>query len=269
MLGKLLKHEFKITGRMFLPLFAIVAVMTPLLALMSKLFNIDSNSPLAMVSALSMLGYVLLLVAAGVASFVLVIMRFYRSMTKESAYLTFMLPVNTSQLVLSKLIVAFVWQVLSVVIIGLSIAGFTLAHGVWRIEQLQHLWTTIKQLLELPAVDSSQIILLLVLTLLTMIVSAITGTLEIYASVALGQTAKSHRVLASFGCYLALYTVIQMLSGIIVLPFMFMENANQTINASLSMQSGIMGISLGLNVVLGIVFFIMTSKLFKNRLNLE
>ena len=37
MLGKMIKHEFKATGRLILPLFLLVIVMTPVLALLNKL----------------------------------------------------------------------------------------------------------------------------------------------------------------------------------------------------------------------------------------
>ena len=67
MLGKAIKHEFKVTGRSFLPLYALVLITTPLLALLAKLFPVDLDSslaasPLIFISVMSIVGYVALLV---------------------------------------------------------------------------------------------------------------------------------------------------------------------------------------------------------------
>ena len=39
MLGKLIKHEFKDTMRLFLPMFGFIAVLTPIFSLMMSLGN--------------------------------------------------------------------------------------------------------------------------------------------------------------------------------------------------------------------------------------
>lgn len=278
MLGKAIKHEFKVTGRSFLPLYALVLITTPLLALLAKLFPVDLDSslaasPLIFISVMSIVGYVALLVGVGVASFVLIIMRFYRSMTKESAYLTFMLPVKTSGLVFSKLLVAFVWQIASLVIITLSIGIYTFAWELWTFNDLSKVWNLIKGILDAPdAATRSQIILLLILYILTMIVGCITGILQVYVSISLGQLANKHRLAASFGFYIALYIVTQLISSIFLLPINLLANTMETatdVGTILNTQILIIVISLAITLVYGIIYYIVTTYMFKKHLNLE
>ncbi|MBP3702243.1 MAG: hypothetical protein J6I65_00510 [Lachnospiraceae bacterium] len=275
MLGKLFKHEFKATGRLFLPLYGMVVILTPLLALLSKLFFTDIrssiiDSPLVLITILSIVGYVLLMVGVGVASFVLIVIRFYQSMTKESAYLTFMLPVKTSRLILSKLTVALIWQIISVIIIFLSIGAFTYTCGVWSFEQLHTVWNSFLQLMEIPSsAERAQIITLFILYLLTMLVGAIGGILQIYASISLGQLAKKHRVAASFGFYIAFYVGTQIISSLLLLPIQYLITTSNSLNSVLDVQITIILIGLTITLIYSIVYYIVSTIMFKRHLNLE
>lgn len=275
MLGKLFKHEFKATGRLFLPLYGMVVILTPLLALLSKLFFADIrssiiDSPLVLITMLSIVGYVFLMIGVGVASFVLIVIRFYQSMTKESAYLTFMLPVKTSGLIFSKLFVALIWQIISVIIIILSIGVFTYTCGVWNFDQLSEVWNFILQLMEIPSsAERTQIITLFILYLLTMLVGAIGGILQIYASIALGQLAKRHRVAASFGFYIAFYVGTQIISSLFLLPIQLIIKTSNSLNSILEVQTTIILIGLAVTLIYGIVYYIISTVMFKRHLNLE
>lgn len=267
MLGKLIKSEFKATARMFLPIYALVAVLTPLLALLTVLFGFRENSALSLITGLSMMGYVMLLIGAGVASFVLIITRFYQTMAKEHAYMTFMLPVKTSSLIFSKLLTAFIWQVISVIIIVISIAGFTMAHGLWGFDDLTKLFDLIKQLFNFAGEYQSKFLLTLGLWVGLMIVGTISGILQIYTSIALGQCVQKHRVLASFGFYFAIYLVMQIISSIAIMPYMFKVSA--TGMEVINYQVGIFSISLAVSALFSIIFFVLTNMMFKKHLNLE
>ena len=142
MLGKLLKHEFNATGRLFLPVFALLIILTPLLGSLISIVGLDNNSSLGIIMGLSMFGYIILLLGVFVACFVFIVMRFYKSMTTDEAYLTFTLPVKTSSLILSRLIPAFVWNLVTMILVLFSIAGFTLIIGVWELSDICLLYTS-------------------------------------------------------------------------------------------------------------------------------
>ena len=122
MLRKLLKHEFRATGRIMLPMY-LVLLATAVGSNLSGRWMIDSRF-----SAVSILG-VLIVTAFGFAifgvllmSFVLMIQRFYKNLLQDEGYLMFTLPVSVHQHIWSKLIVSAVWFITTVLaVIGASL----------------------------------------------------------------------------------------------------------------------------------------------------
>ena len=111
MLGKLLKHEFRATGRIMLPLMGALLA----LALMANLSIRGLAGNLADIPALRILFILILvffgmgIVAIGVMALVVMVSRFYRNLLKSEGYLMFTLPVSVHELIWSKLIVSLVW----------------------------------------------------------------------------------------------------------------------------------------------------------------
>ena len=95
MLGKLLKHEFRATGRIMLPLMGALLA----LALMANLSIRGMTSSLSDIPALRILFILILIffgmgiVAVGVMALVVMVSRFYRNLLKSEGYLMFTLPV--------------------------------------------------------------------------------------------------------------------------------------------------------------------------------
>ena len=114
MLGKLIKHEFKATGRIFLPLFgALIAVC----ALSRVLLSMQLNIPAQIGVFLSVL--MIFCVAIGVVA--LTIQRFNRNLIGSEGYLTHTLPVSVDSLIWSKLIAAMVWFVAGIITVIVAI----------------------------------------------------------------------------------------------------------------------------------------------------
>ena len=93
MLKKLTKHELYATGRIFLPIYAIML----LLSLINRvLFGIDNISrPLNTLRGFMVAAYVISIIATLVVTFVIMILRFYRNLMSDEGYLMFTLPVKT------------------------------------------------------------------------------------------------------------------------------------------------------------------------------
>ena len=108
MLGKLIKHEFRATGRLMAPLFGALL----LLAVFSRVANqILQQVPnptrvLYIVSVLLAIVYVLAGLGVMVFSTVLMIKRFHQNFLTDEGYLMFTLPVSVHSLLWSKLITA-------------------------------------------------------------------------------------------------------------------------------------------------------------------
>lgn len=123
MLGKLLKFDLKSTYRSFLFIYLVLIVASLFMSLGGQSFMgniISGNSPstifllITAVYSLSIFGLLIMM-------FVNVVRSYYLTMFKKTAYLTHTLPVTTTQLLLSKVIMGFIWIVLSVLVIFLSV----------------------------------------------------------------------------------------------------------------------------------------------------
>ena len=117
MLGKLIKHEFRATGRLMAPLFGALL----LLAVFSRVTNqILQQVPnptrvLYIVSVLLAIVYVLAGLGVMVFSTVLMIKRFHQNFLTDEGYLMFTLPVSVHSLLWSKLITAALFFLLSLI----------------------------------------------------------------------------------------------------------------------------------------------------------
>ena len=125
MLGKLLKQDFRATARIMLPLYVAVPVLGLFTNLATRLCENQSGFLLNAIGSLISLVFSLALIAAGVATVVLMILRFYRNLMTDEGYLMFTLPVSTTELIFSKLIVSVVWFLgsLGVNVLGLLLCG--------------------------------------------------------------------------------------------------------------------------------------------------
>ena len=106
MLGKLLKYEFNATSRTFLPMY--IALL--LVAVINRCFRtIDIKTGFG----ISMVLIVGLFMALGIVTFVVIIQRFNKNLLGDEGYLMFTLPVKVPELIFSKLISSFFWNVVS------------------------------------------------------------------------------------------------------------------------------------------------------------
>lgn len=125
MLGKLLKQDFRATARIMLPLYAAVPVLGLFTNLITHLCENQTGFLINAIGMLVSLVFMLALIAAGVATVVLMVLRFYRNLMTDEGYLMFTLPVSTTELIFSKLIVSVVWFLgtLGVNVLGLLLSG--------------------------------------------------------------------------------------------------------------------------------------------------
>ena len=120
MLGKLLKYEFKSTSRVLWFLYAGLIVVALLFGLVLRVeLNVGdifltgssvqsgSGSSLIMTILMTALGliYMLMIYAIFITTVVVIVMRFYKNMLGGEGYLMHTLPVKTSNLIFSKLII--------------------------------------------------------------------------------------------------------------------------------------------------------------------
>lgn len=119
MLRKLLKHEFRATGRIMLPILAAIILLSIMAGVSTRILD-NPNYPAIMdtVGILVMCVYFCTMFAAGVVALVLMIERFEKNLLGSEGYLMMTLPVSVDQHILSKLIVSVVWFACAVLVFG-------------------------------------------------------------------------------------------------------------------------------------------------------
>ncbi len=202
MLGKLMKYEFKATGRIFLLLFGSILIMATVTQLLNKL---NSDIP----HIISLMLSSMLITTGFVVTLILTIQRFYKTLLSTEGYLMHTLPVSTGRLIVSKLLTATLWAFVCVIVAWL--ATMILSGSDIRYSSTIHIFNDIG----LPAGET---FLYIVELAVAAVVSVMCGILFLYACMALSMLFEKHRVAISFGFFLAISTVLQILAVLLMLP---------------------------------------------------
>ena len=257
MLSKLLKYEFKSTGRTFGLCYAGVvaaALLLRILGLLSDSIGFSDTLPRSVVlfteflTGLSGVAYAVMIVAVCVITFLLILQRFYKNLLSGEGYLMHTLPVRPWQHIASKLIAAVVWTVLSFFVVCVSVlvlcADHTLLPGF------------VQEMAEL--------------------VSLAVSILQIYAAIMLGHQADKHRIAMAVVAYFVIQFALSILMYALILMGLFVPEGIWFAVGSMLDSMGVAGLTstmlLGVtaaNVVLGAIFFVVTEFLMRRRLNLE
>ena len=266
MLGKLLKYEFKSTARTFLPLYGILL----LSAFISGLLT-DSNS-WNLATRISNTIFFGLCFAVLVLTVLTLIQRFSKNLLQDEGYLMMTLPVKTYQLILSKLLCAMVWSIGSI-FVGmfafylLFSATSILTFGFWQAVFTEFLPSFFELLAQIPGVyywTLTQSLLLSLLTLSSFI-------LMVYLSLSVGQLpmVAKHKKLASFGAFILLYILNQIIMiksfaflAVSYHPHLLYSGSITDINSSLSIMIAVV-------LALNLAFFAGTNYILQKHLNLE
>lgn len=266
MLSKLLRHEFRATGRIMLPVYALLLVSCGGCTLFGSLLGRYPES-----TVLSVVQTVFATLF-GVTTFgmlltlVLMVYRFYKNLMTDEGYLMFTLPVSRSQLIWSKLLVALVWSVLSTVLAALvwmaeiSVVGrenvFSLiAQGLRSLRQ--HLSGN------LTGCAAALVVLCLV--------SCLVSFLKFYAAISLGHSFSNHKVLLSVVFYIGFGIVTQTI-GTIFASVGIQIDISPDFWSSLPVTqvfSSLAWAAAGVSALLGAAYYVLTLLMLKKRLNLQ
>ena len=265
MLRKLMKHEFRATGRVMGPLFGLL-----LIAAIAARFSVgvlleSSARFLNLLGGLFTTAFVIAIVGVCVMSLVLMINRFRTNLLGDEGYIMFTLPASVHQQIWSKLIVSAVWFIAT----GLAVvaAGFILVaqQGFW-LEIRRGFAEIFRHLTAYYAFNGTAFLFEL---LALIFVGCCVLCLEFYAAMAIGHIFAAHKVLYSVLSFLGLQFVMQLLSGgilvgtnydilVVVLPS----------DGVLAMHSVMLTMIVS-TAVFGAVYYVITTMFLKKRLNLE
>ena len=257
MLGKLLKHEWKATARRYGLFYLILASITLFTAIIhaipvDNIFYTMGETALIVVYVISLFGVVFC--STGMA-----IVRFYKNMISDEGYLTFTLPAKVEQLVFVKFLVAFVWQLVTVVLCIASLIGvFAVGH------------VSFAEFFDGVSYITDQFGSMLPVFLVIMLVGMMYQLMIYYLSMAIGQRFGTYKILASIIAYCALSFVIELVLMFIILGIFgivgFME-----MSMAMTTPEGMTGFYLltgGMSAVAGVAAYFVTCYQLKKKLNL-
>ena len=265
MLRKLMKHEFRATGRVMGPLFGLL-----LIAAIAARFSVgvlleSSARFLNLLGGLFTTAFVIAIVGVCVMSLVLMINRFRTNLLGDEGYIMFTLPASVHQQIWSKLIVSAVWFIAA----GLAVAAasFILVaqQGFW--EEIRRGFAEIFRHLTAYYAFNGTAFLLELLALI--FVGCCVLCLEFYAAMAIGHSFATHKVLYSVLSFLGLQFVMQLLSGGILVGTNYdLLTVSLPSDGVLAMHSVMLTV-IASTAVFGAVYYVITTMFLKKRLNLE
>jgi len=260
MLRKLMKYEFMATGRVFLPLFAALIVLSVVNKLLSYL-STDTPQVIGTVVA------VIVMVGIFILTFVLTLQRFRNNLLSNEGYLTMTLPVNTDRLILSKMFVSAIWIVASFIVVTVSIMIMAMVSFSFK-----DLADAIKKLFEFITIPPSQLIAYIIEGIIFLALSLFSGILLLYACMSLSMLVNKRRGLFTFGAFVVITTAIQIIGTALVVIADALDISRffdfSNMNAFGMSQIAILVVCL-VEVAMCAIFYFATRYMLKNRLNLQ
>ncbi len=253
MLKKLIKYEFRCTARYLGIIFPVFIVYALLYRGSMQLMIINGSPIFAVIFAGMSIGYMFMLYALIYVPFFYSVFRFYKNLVTDEGYLMHTLPVTPNQLVMSKLIVAMTWTTASVICIAGSVCLILAGNSLGESELPQELNI------------SRYVIIPVILGILLLIVALASSFLQIYYSIAIGQTKNSNRALWSIVIYIGINFAVSIISTVaVIVPVILASGFNDPV----IVISLILVVMLLVFTVISAGMYILTCNIFRKRLNL-
>lgn len=280
MLGKLIKHDFLAMARVLTPAYIVMLAIALLGRLMTWLATrktiMESVAP-AIAHIISMLSS-LLTIAFVLAPLVIIffaafygIYRFYKNIFTDEGYLMNTLPTRPVNLVGSKMIIALVWMLFTLVVAGLS-WFIAVGHIDALTNTVHQIWDTISGLFlgnqeAIHAELGVPIWVFLIELVVFLLCWFARFAISWFFAIAFGQLiSKSHKALGAIAAYIGLAVVSQVISTVYLalLGKLVPEGATNGI----ATQYTLIGNSI-LFILIAVLLTWATTYIMKNRLNLD
>lgn len=242
MFWNLVRYEFKNVNKWYLALYGAVLALSALIGVQaSSLKSIDTPDQQMIMLVFLALVFGGLIITLSISTLILIIRRFKGSVYDRQGYLTLTLPVSEHQIILAKLLGAFIWSIISSAVFFLSI---------------YIIFATIDPTM----VDSYFFDYLFVhyienfwLTLISFFISTVAGILCIYLSISIGQLFNEYRTALAVLAYIVIHIVLG-----------FVDIFSPSLNYSMMMSAEIFK-----DLILSAAFYLGTYYILKNKVNLQ
>ena len=197
MFWNLVRYEFKNVNKWYLALYGAVLALSALIGIQAKTYNnlpIKESQPILLIFLALVFGG--LMITLGISTLILIIRRFKGSVYDRQGYLTLTLPVSEHQIILAKLLGAFIWSLISSAVLVLSIYIILVI-----IEPNSVDFLAFKDLFQ-QYLDSIS------LSLISFILSTVAGILCIYLAISIGQLFNEYRTALAVLAYIVIHVVL-------------------------------------------------------------
>ena len=243
MFWNLVRYEFKNVNKWYLALYGTVLALSGLIGIQAKTYNnlpIKESQPILLVFLALVFGG--LMITLGISTLILIIRRFKGSVYDRQGYLTLTLPVSEHQIILAKLLGAFIWSLISSAVLVLSIYIILVI-----IEPNSVDFLAFKDLFQ-QYLDSIS------LSLISFILSTVAGILCIYLAISIGQLFNEYRTALAVLAYIVIHVVL----GFSDLFLNFGTHYNMMLTYEIFKD-----------LILIAVFYLGTYYILKNKVNLQ
>lgn len=227
----------------------------------------DSKVSYFIFNTIPSLIYFALFIAMIVATFIIVVARFYNGLLGQEGYLMHTLPVKPWQLITAKGIVATI-----VIIIGMIVSIFSmlLINGLCDLGEVVRAIGNFFQALKL----NSTWVLIAIEGIIIVIFGVIKSIYQIYASLSIGQLVNKHRILLSVGAYVGITTALVIIFVLLMtvadsteFDYMFTQTLPKL--GEVGMVQAFMGLVFLVEAVQVVAFHIVSERIMTKKLNLQ
>ena len=243
MFWNLVRYEFKNVNKWYLALYGAVLFLSVPIGMQAHYYNYESftnSQPVLFIFLAFVFGG--LIITLGISTLILIIHRFKGSVYDRQGYLTLTLPVSEHQIILAKLLGAFIWSLISSAVLVLSICIIIVIMDPSSVNLL-----AFKDLFQ-QYLDSIS------LSLISFILSTVASILCIYLAISIGQLFNEYRTAMGILAYIVIAIVI----GYVSLFFRIENDFNMMI-----------GTEILRDLFLSAIYYLGTYYILKNKVNLQ
>ena len=226
MFSKLLKYELKSVGKWYFALNASIIAISIFLGFSIKTLTdyaenyttSNANHYTQLIPIILSIMFGVVVASAWIATLAIIVRRFYKNIFGREGYLTLTLPVSTHQIILSKLIVNFLWVIFSFLVLTLSGIIVFLIASEQSIEILKTFFNEVYLLLEKFGLLRVDLIILYSIVGLVGIIIGLEYLLVILSLLNIGKF-KKHKFIKGILIFIVFNFVINIISSIILIIF--------------------------------------------------
>lgn len=242
MFWNLVRYEFKNVNKWYLALYGAVLALSALIGVQaSSLKSIDTPDQQMIMLVFLALVFGGLIITLSISTLILIIRRFKGSVYDRQGYLTLTLPVSEHQIILSKLLGAFIWSLASSLVFILSIYIILVLTGANFLDifSLEYLFKFY--------MDSFW------LSVISFILSTVASILCIYLAISIGQLFNEYRTALAVLAYIVIQTILGFVG----------------LNLRIDDYNWMISFEIVKDLILSVAFYLGTYYILKNKVNLQ